>query len=475
MKFEKRKQIIDRLLLLENSFPVEKWTIGGIQFWPVLKNQIFSHEFKNGAVLKSKEKVPLWKRGLQFVRWNLRGYFYKLTVNVKPSRYIFSGAHTHEVKWKGALINRYFSPMMKYLAAKNQTTTFIRYNRLEESPELNGAIEAKWLVNFYDPKVSFRKEWGKLIRDDEFYEFSHQLKELFPSYAKVNQVKLIKALHAILAWKNFYLSVFKKSQASVSFGLCYYSNEMYGMNMAAKELQIKSVDMQHGTISKLHAAYIFSKVPYNSYNVLPDEFWVWDENTYAFLSEQFANTTSITVRLSGNPWLIETNHSVNDQQLSAVTKPLILYTHQPLKPPLDDYLLEAMGKTKEHYSWWIRLHPKTSKNEQDEVKRLLEQHHLTDVVELNLASELPLPVLLNKAAVHISKFSGSVIESTLMGVPTLVLEEVGVQSFEDLISDGKANGLAQPDANQICEQLLKLVQVKQKTSSLINFSSCLEI
>ena len=75
---------------------------------------------------------------------------------------------------------------------------------------------------------------------------------------------------------------------------------------------------------------------------------------------------------------------------------------------------------------------------------------------------------------HISKFSGSVIESTLMGVPTLVLEEIGNQSFEELIVEGKVIGLAQPDADQITNQLTVMVQSNRDESLLTNFSPCLD-
>ncbi len=475
MKFERRKQIIDHILFLESSFPVDKWVMGGIQFWPVLKSQIFSHEFKNGGHLHKKEaKVSPWKRLTRFVKWNLRTYFYKYSVKLKPSQFIFSGAHTHEVKWNGNLINRYFGPMMAYLTSNNRSSTFIRYNRVEESKSLSGAIEGKWLVEFYAPKASFKMEWQELLRNDDFLEFTHRLKEYFPSYSKAFQVKLMKALHSIVAWKKFYLYVMKQTNPSVAFGLCYYSHEMFGMNMAAKELGVKSIDMQHGTISKLHTAYTFSKIPISSYNVLPDEFWVWDENTYAFLNDQFKASPKIKVRLSGNPWLLETSQSFDCPELEKINKPLIVYTHQPLRPPLDAYLLEVIQKSSDQYSWWIRLHPKTTESEREEIQSLLMQYKLIDKVELNAATTLPLPAIFNKAAVHISKFSGSVIESTLMGVPTLVLEEVGVQSFEELIVEGKAIGLPQPDVDQITKQLVLMTQSRRDSSQLTNFYTCLD-
>ena len=364
--------------------------------------------------------------------------------------------------------------MMAYLTSNNRSSTFIRYNRVEDSKPLKGAIEGKWLVDFYAPKVSFKMEWQELVRNDDFLEFTHRLKEYFPSYSKVFQVKLTKALHSILAWKNFYLYVMKQTNPSVAFGLCYYANEMFGMNMAAKELGVKSIDMQHGTISKLHAAYTFSKIPIGSYNVLPDEFWVWDENTYAFLNDQFKASPKIKVRLSGNPWLVETSQSFNFLELEKINKPLIVYTHQPLRPPLDAYLLEAIQKSSDQYTWWIRLHPKTAETERKEIRNLLRQYKLVDKVELNAATTLPLPAIFNKAAVHISKFSGSVIESTLMGVPTLVLEEIGNQSFEELIVEGKVIGLAQPDADQITNQLTVMVQSNRDESLLTNFSPCLD-
>ncbi|NOS90642.1 MAG: hypothetical protein HOP30_01860 [Cyclobacteriaceae bacterium] len=474
MKFERRKELMDHILRLESSFPVDKWIVAGIQFWPILKNQIFLYEFKSERHSKTNAKLSLWKRGMRFVKWKLLIYSYRASLKIKPAQFVFSGAYTHEVKWNGRLINRYFTPMIEYLKQKNTSAVLVSCNRPMGNEAPQDIIEGKMLVDFYKSKISFQEEWQSLLKDEEFKKFIQQVEHYFPSYAKVSQTRLSKALLAINAWKKFYLYLFKQTNPSVAFGLCYYSNEMFGMNMAAKELGIRSIDMQHGTISQLHTAYTFSYLPPTGYHLLPSEFWVWDESTFTYLSRQFASVPSIQVKLSGNPWLIEATNAQVYPQLEALDKPMMIYTHQPLRPPLDNYLLETIAKTKNQYSWWIRLHPRTTEEERKEIQDLLLKYQLVEFVELQAASELPLPTLLSKAAVHLSKFSGSVIESTLMGVPTLILEEVGLRSFDDLIQEGKAIGLLKPESDQIVNCLATLVQSKSNLRQLTSFKDSLD-
>jgi hypothetical protein len=472
MKFDERKSVMDRILLLEQSYPVGEWRISGVQFWPIIKNQLFFHQFKTDTLQKEKIKIKLWIRLWRFIIRKIRRYRYKISVSIKPTQFIFSGAYTHEVGWKGKKINRYFTPIIEYLKSKNSSTLLVRYNRGESNDTAHNEslLEARLLIDFYTQKLPFEQEWQRLLSNENFGRFYQHLSDLFPSYSKVSKSRLSKSLHAIIAWKRFYSQVFKQAQPSVAFGLCYYSNEMFGMNLAAKELGITSVDMQHGTIGELHVAYSFSSLPKNGYDLLPDEFWVWDLLTYEYLKKQFSANSNIAVKLSGNPWLREASQSVVYSELDRLDKPMVLYTHQPLRPPIDSYLLETIGVTKSKYAWWLRLHPKTSAAERSEIHNLLAHYDLLHVVEIDNASELPLPILLSKAAVHISKFSGSIIEAALMGVPNIVLEEVGTRTFEELIADNKAIGIEKPTKEILIDCIQNSInRMPKKNNAITDF------
>ena len=51
---------------------------------------------------------------------------------------------------------------------------------------------------------------------------------------------------------------------------------------------------------------------------------------------------------------------------------------------------------------------------------------------------MPLPLLLNNCQLHISKSSGSIVQAALMNRYSLIIDELGVNSYRDLINEGIA-------------------------------------
>jgi hypothetical protein len=260
------------------------------------------------------------------------------------------------------------------------------------------------------------------------------------------------------SWAKLYGYIFKKTKAKYTIGLCYYSNPMFGMNLAAKRMGVGSIDFQHGTQGSLHSAYTFNKKPIGGYNILPNQFWCWDEESADHLKSWILNDH--IVRIVGNPWIDFITKQQFDQYNLPADKPIVLFTLQPIKPILDSYLLETINSTKNKFHWWIRVHPRFSPQEYDELKDLILLWGLNDSIELNKSSVYPLPYLLNHVSVHISKYSGSVIEGVLQRTPSIILEEIGVNSFRNYIDSNLVYGLPKPNSKDLEVLLNKLADIK---------------
>ena len=191
------------------------------------------------------------------------------------------------------------------------------------------------------------------------------------------------------------------------FILCYYVSEMYAMAMAANQLGISSCDIQHGGQGKLHLAYSgFNNIPENGYKLLPKRFWVWDKDSSLEIEKWISKQSYHEVFIKGNPWI---EYCVKEYTSEIDTaKKIILYTMQPMGAHLlDPYIIDAIVKTPPDYIWWLRLHPRQLK-EKAKLYNLLDKYNLLNRVNIEDATKLPLPGILAKTFIHISKYSGSI-------------------------------------------------------------------
>lgn len=262
---------------------------------------------------------------------------------------------------------------------------------------------------------------------------------------------LIKNVQGVLSWAALFEYFLKKSKAKYIFGLCYYNKEMLGMNLAAKRLDVVSIDMQHGSQGDLHFAYHFNNIPIEGYNILPEKFWVWDNASFKNIAKWTENKNNFPV-LGGNPWIEFLRDDFEAPNIYYdINKPMILFTLQPLKPIIDDYFLDVISLTCKKYNWWLRLHPRMTKEEVTGLNLKLDEFKTKGIVNIEDASREPLPLLLKECHLHVSKYSGSVAEAALMQIPSLIIDEIGVKSFEDLIESKEAVACLTKNPKEIIE------------------------
>ncbi|RPA68088.1 hypothetical protein EF405_10435 [Cyclobacteriaceae bacterium YHN15] len=458
MESSERIELIEKLNKYESVFPVEEWKVGDIQVWPLIKVQVFFICFKNKKISKSQKNsfgkkflIKIKSKGGGLVKLIFSIYHF-LLFRPKESRILFSGASTHRVLFNSQYINRYYQLILEYLQKKN-----IHYEIFEYQGLVNQNLDAEYIYKIL-PLFKKKHSLSYLMNDPGFRSFLEVLKKETGIETEDFLVGLKQGVENIDSWANLYGYIFNKTKAKYTIGLCYYSNPMFGMNLAAKRMGVISIDFQHGTQGPLHFAYTFTKKPVGGYNILPNQFWCWDEESADHLKSWILHDH--TVKIVGNPWIKFIAEQQFDEYHLPIDKPIILFTHQPLKPILDSYLLETIKSTKNKYHWWIRVHPRVSSQEYDELKALISEWGLNDSIELNKSSIYPLPYLLNQVSVHISKYSGSVIEGVLQRTPSIILEEIGVNSFRNYIDSKYVYGLPKPTSKDLQVLIAKLADLK---------------
>ncbi|MFD2203535.1 hypothetical protein [Shivajiella indica] len=473
MESSERIRLLKRLNEYEVEFPIDQWKVEDIDVWPLIKTLIFFLIFKNSNYSES-EKNSIWFKfigkikssGINLVTY-LSSVYYLILFRPKEAKIVFSGASTHRVIFNGQNINRYYQLILEYIKGEKINYEFFEYQSSGQQ-NVNSSHVYK-LLPFFKKKQSLKL----LMNDSGFKNFLDRI-EIDTGLKKEQFLKgLKKKIENVNSWANLYEYIFNKTKAKYSLGLCYYSDPMFGMNLAASRLGVESIDFQHGTQGPMHFAYTYNVPSIDGFNTLPKQFWCWDQESGDHLKSWISNQE--TVKIVGNPWVEYVTDSKFYPDLNLPEdKPIVLFTHQPIKPALDVYLLETIRSTKDRFNWWLRVHPRISSQEFDELKTLISEWGLDDVIELNKASNYPLPFLLNKVAVHISKYSGSIIEGVLCNTPTIILEEIGINSFGNFIESKLAHGLLNPTTIDLAQLVIQLVEKKYSSGNKTQMESTIK-
>ncbi|ETZ24547.1 hypothetical protein [Pedobacter sp. V48] len=446
----KRDEVIRILEEIELSIPVDQWTFGDISVWPILKMDIFFQWIRTNSVDSETAHTAVRTgfgnriRNLLSAIYNYgRLYFGKK----KKIDVVYCGTSSHRVDYEGLFINRYFQPWIQ--SESNNYVQFEFEKPLEKEYANKRNIiyidEIKLPYSVVKPFLKTNSlnlpEWNKfLLLIDDLKLPTADLKN-----------RLLKRLESIVSYTCLFKMLLKKYRPNKIFGLCYYSAPMFALNYAANILDIPTYDMQHGGQGKLHPMYNFKKVPSLGYNTLPKTFLCWDNTSSNNLQLWLKNQKYHSTEISGNPWIDFQLAKNNIDGPSFSQKKIILFTLQ--ESNLEPYILESISNTPDGYEWWLRVHPRM-KNARSNITNQLMEKGILHRVEFDKAFESPLPILLKKSSVHISKFSGSIIESALVRTPSIIIDEIGVEIFGDYIVDGLAVSILSKEPEDLLKAIL---------------------
>ncbi|WP_188405731.1 hypothetical protein [Psychroflexus salis] len=282
--------------------------------------------------------------------------------------------HIHTFQWEG------YSKFEELLNKIPITSNFAKYYNKNKFQE--------WLINSYMPKVRYSEMLLKKIKP--------------------------KQIHF----------------------LCYYSDFNFALLASANRLNIKTVEMQHGPQTDLHLAYgNWSNLPIKGYDILPSEFWCWDQESGNIIKKWASNNNKNEVKIVGHPWI----NYWKEKQTSTNDKKYILYSLQPSPVRIEQLFTTAiinLIKSSEE-EWLVRLHPRQM-SEKKNIIKLLKDKGIYNKSNLEYATKEALPILLNKSKLNLTHFSGTSIEASLFGVKTILFNEIGLNSFPVLIKQDKA-------------------------------------
>lgn len=427
-----RKLLVETLQEIQEKFPTHQLEYNGIHYWPILKVRLFFDAYQLQQPKKETEqvKLPPKKSIVSRIVYFLQTFFqytYLIYSPKKRNDYLTAGAWAHRILYKKTWINRYFVNLAK-------SRIHFEYSSINH-PNIDYAkksYEAERILSMFERFNPIKTP--DLIKTD----VHHQIIDTFNQRMQMNiQYHFAdKYLDLTFKWSKFWEKMLKGVKPREVRLLCYYGANMYGLCLAANRLKIPVIDLQHGGQGNMHSAYNFiGSLPYGGYDVMPSHFSVWDEKSKKDL-ERSKIVNKENILLEGNPWI--NYYQQNYKELSGTKQIDILYTLQTGQSTglaIPEFVYEAILSTHEKYKWVLKTHPRTPKCEAEKIKQKLIQLGLTNSVKISNDDVLLELILSSK--IHVSAFSGSIVEARLFSVPNIIISAIGANIFEEQLSEDK--------------------------------------
>jgi len=250
---------------------------------------------------------------------------------------------------------------------------------------------------------------------------------------------------------NYYSRILDKLKPKIVFFHPYYYYTP--LILAANELGIRTVDIQHGIMHGYNEVFYDNWQEYDDrYQAIPNNFLVWSENEANYLNETvFIKEKSI---ISGYPWLdyqkeLVDKDSLKDFLSSKIKnyKMCILVTLQR-DSIIPSWLLNMINETEKDVCWILRKHPKGT-NIHTSLKSK------PNVLLGDQIDNFPLFVLFETADFNFTPGSTTVLEADYFGCKSYIYDEEGYVNYKKYIDENLV-GVIQLGLNSIYDLKLSV-------------------
>lgn len=430
----------------ERLFPVNLWEMNDIDVWPLLRTKI-RFEVLEGNVESVARNNNSQEQGYE-------GIFpaTSLFENDEPiDVFILFDSFLRIKLMDEKTIHRISGFFNEQLRGKSLTVANLEYS--EHGFKTVRPIDESYLIQpEYEYFIGNRNSYSttELEKFHEVKDFFYQKLGCHLYCLNLDQINYETA--RISRMSDFFKELFIIKKTKIIFIINYYNELGAAAIAAAKELNIVSVDIQHGNYSPIQY-FGWSNIPENGYNTLPSYFWSWNRQNTEEINKSFFPLTHHQAVAGGNAWLemwMDQNSSIvkyYERKLIEYTTPTqknILITLQPMyglggwDKNIPDWLLQTIADSSDEYKWFIRYHHQMLGKfiqEYEQCETLLSDFIKIGKVETIISTNEPLMAVLKNMDVHITAFSTSVIDAQYVCVPSVTLYRNAETYFENEIRD----------------------------------------
>ena len=433
-----RKEFIEIIVDVEKQFSTQQLLVGGVDIWPMVRTLLFFAYHKNihkniSSTAVASIKSNKWEKVQRLIKLPIELFKFFilkfLNVNIET---LFTGHISEHVVINNKSVNRFHIAFIERLKKDGIAYSYMNTDNML-LPIGNIIIDIRSLV-------FVSRKWRKLTKSNMLSpEANKQLEVMMAEVCTRAQLDkasielhVRQCIESFMVYKGVFNRLLNRLRPKKIMCVSYYGPEIYALMAACNSRGIPTVDIQHGGIGDLHIAYgNFSIIPQEGYKLLPKYFWVWNEQSANYIKEWSIHQSFHEVLTGGNPWLSFCQKRLTKKSSK---EKIILFTMQFLE--LEPHIKKMIRDTAQDYTWYLKPHP-TWSHRVEELAEQLSELGSEDRVQI-LPPESSLPEWLFKCNIHISKYSGSIIEASLTGTYSIIIDPLGAYTFNEIIESGRA-------------------------------------
>ena len=416
------KELCEFMWSLENKYNLLDFKIQGVKPWQLNRMGIYyalGQKFdifdKNGQ--KNFSRIEKIKSLGGFLK---NAIIFNPLKNLNKVEYlIFS--HSRSKKVNNEYIDIYTHYFISDLLNNNKTLieleepykgkhirNFKNYKRYLDYVMLTRILKSKFInikLNNFQNQIlnSLDKEIGNYI--DIRYNLLQSVKNFlvtYPVYKKILQKTKPKELYIV-----------------VSYG----KGEII---KAAKELGIKTIELQHGTFSKYHLGYSYPNYQ-GKLDYFPDEFWVW--NKYW---KNIINFPISKENIKIYPFKYLENLKQNYKNIQKKKNQIIIIGQDGLSDKIASKILENLEYFNK-FELVFKLHP----NEYGNINLYKNLLKLKDIKKIKIVEDADLYQLFAESEYQAGVFSTALYEGIEFGCKTILFNLPGIEYMDKFIKMNK--------------------------------------
>lgn len=448
LKNNAESELIDFLNEIEAKLPVEEIQYDGVYLWPLIKIKVQQNLWiQLNEDNKATKSIPLLKKirqaasnGIKFLLKDFKNHVFLKKSDVL----IMADPFNRRVEVDQRKFEIYTDPLVQELNRLNVSNLTIERNSLTPYP----------YPRYTKSLPQILIQWPFMLFAFKSYRFETKTSQIIEKVASELQKKgyrtdaistksLSKYLKVYWVHYKMYQYLFKVVQPKWVILTEWYSTASVACTVAAKKMNIHVVEVQHGVQTSAHIAYgNWLKSNKNLVSPFPNTLWVWSAEDKTNVEKEFSKVDCRSF-LGGNLFLEKFRNSeikiAGEEQIinlvKSIKKPICLVTLQPVYE-LNETLINFIEQYKDQYYFLLRLHPVMS-NDTEKLKAQIEETFKNLEYNIDLATSLPLLVLLKITNLHLTYNSSVVIEASEFNVPSVVCDtDLAQKYFKSQINAG---------------------------------------
>jgi hypothetical protein len=436
---------LNYLLAFEKAGKHHDLIFYGINVWPIVRSELQFNILRKDDWFQKQKLVDViklsWLKKIK-THFSLKRQLAEIERQIKTLKlketdvllFSFGNAYYTDTI-DGKLYNRHIDPFLEELGKLNIKAS--KFHILNTDELSNKFFSASSLL--------LKREYQDFIWHYSFFltsKFHHSNLEVLLNELGVNVNSFYRRVRFILSLKEIFKIVLKRIQPKKIGVVCFYDVNSFAMILAAKELGIKTFDIQHGKQGSQHFCYShLVNAKGRAKDLMPDFFWNWGPDSCNNIQQFLLDKLDVNCIAGGNLWMskwknsefyfLNEDENIYIENLKKYDK-AFLYSAQPLNDYVMPNFFKAIIKNHPTYFFGIRLHPRDKVSLDKYVKEFEEFPN----VEIKLSTEMPLYYLLKHMDFSITRWSSVALEALYFSCASMLVDPFGIESFKTYVEKG---------------------------------------